>query len=125
MASLPLLSETARAEMSIWNRPERVKKRLTSKSRPKMVAALPSQRSLVPSVVTGMRKLSELVDSVLRSLSSSDMLMLMMRDREVELDLDQEVAYHVCAAGRARRDDVRRAYTICEFSILKFRSVSL
>ena len=45
---------------------------------------------------------------------SSDMLMLMMKDREVELDLDQEVAYHVCVAGRARRDDVRRAYTICE-----------
>ena len=57
-----------------------------------------------------MRKLSELVDSVPRSLSSSDMMMLMAKDREVELDLDQEVAYHVCVASRARRADVWRVY---------------
>ena len=93
-----------------------------------MVAALPSQRSLVPSVVTGMRKLSEWLDSVPRSLSSSDMMMLMAKDREVELDLDQEVAYHVCVAGRAAE---RVAMTSgvrtrsVNFSILKFRSVSL
>ena len=85
-----------------------------------MVAALPSQRSLVPSVVTGMRKLSEWLDSVPRSLSSSDMLMLMMKDREDEVDVDQEVAYHVCPAGRECRDDVERIGTIANFSLSEF-----
>ena len=48
------------------------------------------------------------------SFSSLIMMMLVTKDSEDDVDLDQEVAYHVCAAGRARRDDVRRAYTICE-----------
>ena len=42
------------------------------------------------------------------------MMMLVTKDSEDDVDLDQEVAYHVCVAARARRDDVRRAYTICE-----------
>ena len=41
-------------------------------------------------------------------------MMLVTKDSEDDVDLDQEVAYHVCVAARARRDDVRRAYTICE-----------
>ena len=42
------------------------------------------------------------------------MMMLVTKDSEDDVDLDQEVAYHVCVAARVRRDDVRRAYTICE-----------
>ena len=57
--------------------------------------------------------LSEL-DSVRLSLSSLIMMMLVTKDSEDDVDLDQEVAYHVCVAARVRRDDVRRAYTICE-----------
>ena len=38
------------------------------------------------------------------------MALVNMKDREVELDLDQEVAYHVCVASRARRADVWRVY---------------
>ena len=52
--------------------------------------------------------------------------MLVTKDSEDDVDLDQEVAYHVCVASRARRADVWRVYaSLVKFSILKFRSVSL
>ena len=73
-----------------------------------------------------MMKLSELEDSVRLSLSSLIMMMLVTKDSEDDVDLDQEVAYHVCVASRARRADVWRVYaSLVKFSILKFRSVSL
>ena len=40
------------------------------------------------------------------------MMMLVTKDSEDEVDLDQEVAYHVCVASRARRADVWRVYAI-------------
>ena len=36
--------------------------------------------------------------------------MLVTKDSEDDVDLDQEVAYHVCVASRARRADVWRVY---------------
>ena len=42
------------------------------------------------------------------SFSSLIMMMLVTKDSEDDVDLDQEVAYHVCAASRARRVDVWR-----------------
>ena len=67
----------------------------------------PHETTRTLSVVTGMMMLSEL-DSVRLSLSSLIMMMLVTKDSEDDVDLDQEVAYHVCAASRARRVDVWR-----------------